>query len=83
MSSFVRVCCALALLAGAACGPRVAATPNHPSAEARNGVTEKRARKQRPVVAPPPAYGNKIVIDRFDDEGEQNSASRSPSQRWM
>jgi hypothetical protein len=51
----------MTLLALAACGPRLT-TPSHPSAEARNGVTEKKPRKQRqPVVAPPPAYGNKIV----------------------
>lgn len=65
MSSLaVRVCCAMILLAASACGPRVATSPSHPSAEARNGETEKKTRKQRPpLVAPPPAYGNKIVRD--------------------
>jgi hypothetical protein len=39
----------------------VATSPKNPTAEARNGETEKKSRKQRPLVAPPPAYGNKIV----------------------
>ena len=71
MSSFVRGCCALTLLAAAACGPRLATAPGHPSAEARNGETEKKARKPRPLVAPPPAYGNKIV---HDGDGVQDVA---------
>jgi hypothetical protein len=83
MSSPVRGYCAIILLAAAACGPRLATAPSHPTAEARNGVTEKKSRKQRPVVAPPPAYGNKVVIDRFIDEGEQDSARRAPSDAWM
>jgi len=62
MSSLMRGCCAIILLSMCACGPRVGAVPNHPSAEARNGETGKKPRKQRPpLVAPPPAYGNKIV----------------------
>ena len=61
MSSLIRGCCAITLLSIFACGPRVAA-PSHSSVEARNGETEKKTRKQRPpLVAPPPAYGNKIV----------------------
>lgn len=67
MSSLVRGCCAITLLAAAtACGPRPATSPNHPSVEARNGETEKKPRKQRPLVAPPPAYGNKIVHGEHD-----------------
>jgi hypothetical protein len=62
MSSLIRGCCAIILLSTCACGPRSRAVPSHPSAEARNGETEKKTRKQRPpLVAPPPAYGNKIV----------------------
>jgi len=40
--------------------------PRHPNAEARNAPsTEKKPRKRRPtLVAPPPAYGNKIVLER-------------------
>ncbi len=40
--------------------------PKHPNAEARNAPsTEKKPRKRRPtLVAPPPAYGNKIVLER-------------------
>jgi hypothetical protein len=65
MSSLIRGCCAIILLSLCACGPRVGAVPNHPSAEARNGETGKKTRKQRPpLVAPPPAYGNKIVQSR-------------------
>lgn len=65
MSSFViRSCCAISLFAVGACHPESTVAPKHPNAEARNGVTEKKTRKQRPpVVAPPPAYGNKIVFD--------------------
>jgi hypothetical protein len=83
MSRIVRGCCALTLLTAAACGPRAASPPSHPTAEARNGVPEKKPRKPRPLVAPPPAYGNKIVIDRLDDESEQDSASRASSNGWM
>ena len=68
MSSFVRGCCAITLLAATAWGPRLATSPSHPTAEARNGETEKRPRKQRPLVAPPPAYGNKIVHGNEDRE---------------
>jgi len=59
-------CCAIALLACFACSPQTAPVPRHPSAEARNAPsTEKKPRKRRPtLVAPPPAYGNKIVDDR-------------------
>jgi len=39
--------------------------PHHPNAEARNAASpEKKPRKRRPLVAPPPAYGNKIVLHR-------------------
>lgn len=39
--------------------------PHHPNAEARNAASpEKKPRKRRPLVAPPPAYGNKIVLER-------------------
>jgi hypothetical protein len=50
----------------------MATSPNHPTAEARNGETEKKSRKQRPLVAPPPAYGNKIVHGH--DSGEEDIA---------
>lgn len=60
------------LLAATACGTRAAPSPSHPSAEARNGETEKKTRKPRPIVAPPPAYGNKIVQD---GEGQRGVAS--------
>jgi len=57
-------CCAIALLASIACSHRAATVPRHPNAEARNAAsTEKKPRKRRPLVAPPPAYGNKIVLD--------------------
>jgi hypothetical protein len=80
MSSLFRGCCAMALLALAACGSRLTA-PNHPTAEARNGVTEKKPRKQRqPVVAPPPAYGNKIV---HGGEDAEDIAGAAPPRRWM
>jgi hypothetical protein len=84
MSSFVRGCCAMTLLAAAACGPRPATPPSHPTAEARNGETEKKSRKPRPLVAPPPAYGNKIVIDRMlDASGEEDTASSSSGRGLM
>jgi len=72
MSSFViHVCCAVTLLTVCACGAPSTAAPKHPSAEARNGETEKKTRKQRPpLVAPPPAYGNKIVFDRSVDRAK-------------
>jgi hypothetical protein len=73
MSSLVRGCCAITLLAATACGQHLATSPNHPTAEARNGETEKKPRKQRPLVAPPPAYGNKIVHGH--DSGEEDVAS--------
>lgn len=45
--------------------------PRHPNAEARNAEgVQKKPRKQRPLVAPPPAYGNKIVL-------QQQSLSRT------
>lgn len=79
MSSFViRSCCAISLFAVGACHTESTAAPKHPNAEARNGVTEKKTRKQRPpVVAPPPAYGNKIV---FDDDLPPELAS-APTDR--
>ncbi|HTV25692.1 MAG TPA: hypothetical protein VMG12_43650 [Polyangiaceae bacterium] len=79
MSSLVRGCCAMTLLAVTACGQRPATSPNHPTAEARNGETEKRPRKQRPVVAPPPAYGNKIVHGHDDREDIANAGVGSIS----
>jgi hypothetical protein len=80
MSSLFRGCCAMTLLALAACGPRLT-TPSHPTAEARNGVTEKKPRKQRqPVVAPPPAYGNKIVHGGEDAEDIAGEGQLRP---WM
>jgi hypothetical protein len=58
-------CCAIAFLAFIACSPRPATVPHHPNAEARNAAsTVKKPRKRRPLVAPPPAYGNKIVLDQ-------------------
>ena len=65
-SSVLHGCCAIALLACFACSPRSASVPRHPNAEARNAPsTEKKPRKRRPtLVAPPPAYGNKIVLER-------------------
>jgi hypothetical protein len=59
-------CCAIALLASFACSPRPSTVPHHPDAEARNTENaEKKPRKRRPtLVAPPPAYGNKIVFER-------------------
>jgi hypothetical protein len=53
----------IALLTVCACGPHSTPAPKHPSAEARNSEMEKKPRKPRPLVAPPPAYGNKIVVD--------------------
>jgi hypothetical protein len=73
MSSLVRGCCAITLLAATACGQHPATSPKHPSAEARNGETEKKPRKQRPLVAPPPAYGNKIVHGQ--DSAEEDIAN--------
>jgi hypothetical protein len=82
MSSFViNACCALTVVAACACGPRSLGEANHPSAEARNGETEKKARKRRPVVAPPPAYGNKIVLDddTRQDVSENHSSRLEPT----
>ena len=70
----------MTLLAAAACGPRAATSPSHPSAEARNGETEKKARKPRPLVAPPPAYGNKIV---HEGDGQEDIASPGAPSPWM
>jgi hypothetical protein len=81
MSRIVRGCCAIAFLGAAACAPRTGAAPSHPSAEARNGVSDKKPRKQRPVVAPPPAYGNKIV-DRTPARCDQELAAASGAS-WM
>lgn len=66
-------CCAIALLASFGCSPQTAPVPHHPSAEARNAASaDKKPRKRRPtLVAPPPAYGNKIV----DDRGRRQSGS--------
>ena len=80
MSSIVRCCIAIAFLTVSACGPRASDSPRHPSAEARNAETEKKPRKQRqPVVAPPPAYGNKIVrgVGPDDDLAGWPSPGRS------
>ncbi len=70
-------CCALVLLAVTACGPHSAVQPKNAGAEARNGETEKKPRKPLPrLVAPPPAYGNKIVLEGSTDiaarEGEEH-----------
>jgi hypothetical protein len=81
MSKIVRGCCAIILLAAAACAPRAGAAPSHPSAEARNGVSDKKPRKQRPLVAPPPAYGNKIV-DRLD-KGRDPELATASGGVWM
>lgn len=76
MSSLVRCCLAITSLTVSACGPRASESPRHPSAEARNAETEKKPRKQRqPVIAPPPAYGNKIVQVPAS-RGELANASR-------
>jgi hypothetical protein len=66
-------CCAIALLALFACSPRTAPVSHHPSAEARNAESrDKKPRKRRPIlVAPPPAYGNKIVLDRNRRQGRE------------
>ena len=69
----------MTLLVAAACGPRLATAPGHPDAEARNGVTEKKPRKPRPLVAPPPAYGNKIVHE--GDGGQDVALGASASGR--
>ncbi len=75
-------CCAITLLAVCACGPRLTPAPNHPSAEARNAETEKKTRKQRPpLVAPPPAYGNKIVLD--PNEVDPELAQSQPTQATL
>ena len=80
MSSIVRCCIAIAFLTVSACGPRASDSPRHPSAEARNAETEKKPRKQRqPVVAPPPAYGNKIVHDGLSPA----DLAAPATQRWM
>jgi len=79
MSSLVRGCCAITLLAATACGPRLATSPSHPTAEARNGETEKKPRKQRPLVAPPPAYGNKIVHGHDSREDVANAGEGTAS----
>jgi hypothetical protein len=80
MSRFViHGCCAMTLLVVCACGSGSAAVPRHPDAEARNGETEKKTRKPRPVVAPPPAYGNKIVRD--DEWREDLADNHAPGLR--
>jgi hypothetical protein len=72
-SSVLHGCCAIVLLASFACSPRPATVPHHPNAEARNtGRTEKKPRKRRPLVAPPPAYGNKIVSDHDRQRSESD-----------
>ena len=69
-------CFAIALLAAFACSPRAATVPHHPNAEARNAAsTEKKLRKRRPLVAPPPAYGNKIVFDGERRQGRSGADS--------
>jgi hypothetical protein len=85
MSRFViHGCCAMTLLLVCACGPGSAPVPRHPDAEARNGETEKKTRKPRPpVVAPPPAYGNKIVRDdEWREDLAQHRASGLESARF-
>jgi hypothetical protein len=77
MSSIIRCCCAISFLMVAACAPRAPESPRQPSPEARNAETEKKPRKQRPpVVAPPPAYGNKIVRGEVQ-LGDAASAARA------
>jgi hypothetical protein len=78
-SSVLHGCCAIALLACFACSPRSASVPRHPDAEARNAPsTEKKPRKRRPtLVAPPPAYGNKIVREREARPGRELARGRA------
>jgi hypothetical protein len=65
MSSLVRHgCWALAVVAAAGCTPRAASPARHAGTEARNAERAKKPDKRRPLVAPPPAYGNKIVLER-------------------
>jgi hypothetical protein len=67
-------CCAIVLFASFACSPRPATVPHHPNAEARNADRiEKKPRKRRPLVAPPPAYGNKIVLDHDRQRGPSDA----------
>lgn len=67
-------CCVLALFFASACMSRPAASPERPR-EASNGQVEKKPRKRVPIVAPPPAYGNKIVCASAGDaRGAQASA---------
>lgn len=66
-------CCAIVLLASFACSPRPTSVPHHPNAEARNTDSAgKKPRKRRPLVAPPPAYGNKIVLDHDRQRSESD-----------
>lgn len=57
----LRVAC-IALVVGG-CGPRLANPPRAGGAQAKNAnpSSEKKPKAPRPLVAPPPAYGNKIV----------------------
>jgi hypothetical protein len=58
--SVAYVCLALAIVG---CGPRLSKQPARSAAQARNGepAPKKKLKRPRPLVAPPPAYGNKIV----------------------
>jgi hypothetical protein len=65
MSSLIRHgCWALAVLASAGCAPRAANSLRSADTEARNTERAKKPAKRRRIVAPPPAYGNKIVLSR-------------------
>ena len=63
----------LAAAMALACGPRLAPTPRDGGAQARNQdqPRKKKPSQPRPLVAPPPAYGNKIVhgVAAADDSG--------------
>jgi hypothetical protein len=72
--------CALVVLSLSACAALPAEGPRNPNAQARNARSQKKAAKQRrPLVAPPPAYGNKIVLDHDADcarsEGDPSAES--------
>jgi hypothetical protein len=75
MSSLVlHGCCALAVVAAAGCAPHTGGDAKHPIAEARNAEGMKKPGKRRPLVAPPPAYGNKIVLEHASGQEPSDTA---------
>lgn len=65
----------LVCLAALGCAPRAGKAPREPDRVSEHRPDEKSKKQERPVVAPPPAYGNKVVLDGLREPPSDEAAS--------